>query len=239
MKVFEKSSSQYVRLNVNSDDAKTMLDVAFKDANTHGCHGLLPDSPKPEKTTKSLPCKWWWSGFPSGSTPCEDKLVNFLNAIADKARTGEVANPRPSESQCKTKNRLATPKDKHQRIPLSYEADAEDMRPDFMILPIEAFGGEDLEQVDETYFNFTAMLAVGESKSSNFGDGLNQVQRYARGIKRAQPWGRFVVAMTVAHGKAAPLRGDGTGTERLELGLQDSRGCIKFIRILLWLALAE
>lgn len=45
--------------------------------------------------------------------------------------------------------------------------------------------------------------------------------------------------MTITKDKAVFLRGEGSGTERLELMLSDGRGCIEFMRILLDLALAE
>ena len=123
-------------------------------------------------------------------------------------------------------------------MPLSYEPDGEDMRPDFLLLPMQAFL-DDFKTVDPRYLNFTASRLVGEAKNKDLAAGVEQVQRYARGLKRAQPWVHYVLAMTITRDKAVFMRGEGSGTERLELILSDGRGCIEFIRILLGLALAE
>ncbi|KIJ06379.1 hypothetical protein PAXINDRAFT_20427 [Paxillus involutus ATCC 200175] len=66
--------------------------------------------------------------------------------------------------------------------------------------------------------------------------GLQQVQCYARDIRRAQ---HFLVALTVTRNELALLRGERSGTECLELALLDGRGCIELFRILLGRALAE
>ncbi|KIJ07091.1 hypothetical protein PAXINDRAFT_19705, partial [Paxillus involutus ATCC 200175] len=73
----------------------------------------------------------------------------------------------------------------------------------------------------------------------NIGSDLEQVHRYARGIKRAQPWMHLVVALTVTRNRPALLRGESSDTECLELALLDGRGCIELIRIMLGIALAE
>ena len=177
---------------------------------------------------------WRWRDFPSKPIQ-EDKLVEFLNKITDQAF--QFAEPQLSPGS-QQNNRFAAPRDKRHAVPLPYEPDGEDMRPDFMVLPREAFS-DDLKTVDERYVNFTALRVVGESKTTDFGSGLAQVHRYARGIRRAQPWVHFVTALTVTSGRAALLRGEGSGTERLELTLSSGRGCIEFIRILLGLALAK
>ncbi|KAF8141272.1 hypothetical protein EV363DRAFT_1307647 [Boletus edulis] len=100
------------------------------------------------------------------------------------------------------------------------------MRPDFLLLPIEAFS-DDFKKVDPKYVNFTASRLVGESKNKDLAAGIEQMQRYARGLKRAQPWIYYVLGMTVTKDKAVFMRGEGSGTERLELMLTDGRGCIE------------
>ena len=98
---------------------------------------------------------------------------------------------------------------------------------------------DDFKTVDPRYLNFTASRLVGEAKNKDLAAGVEQVQRYARGLKRAQPWVHYVLAMTITRDKVVFMRGEGSGTERLELILSDGRGCIEFIRTLLGLALAE
>ncbi|KIJ65504.1 hypothetical protein HYDPIDRAFT_39439 [Hydnomerulius pinastri MD-312] len=234
-------------LDAHSLDAKLALGAAFAEARAYGCIRSDSDSDSTSAKTDGHPAmdkngrekkqySWRWRDFPA--TPVkEGQLVAFLNTIVDNAR--QAAESQLSDSTLTIRNRFASPKDQHHAVPLAYEVDREDMRPDFLVLPINAFSGTALETVDEGYMNFTAMRVVGESKTKDFASGLWQVQRYARGIRRAQPWVHFVVAMTVAQDKAALMRGDGSGTERLELALTEGRGCIEFIRTLLGLALAE
>ncbi|KIJ15390.1 hypothetical protein PAXINDRAFT_169232 [Paxillus involutus ATCC 200175] len=242
-------SSSETPLGPKSKGVRKALAAAFEDARAHGC--IRSDSGAVTAETESVqadkkqgkgknskqqdnPYSWRWRGFPREPIG-EDKLVTFLNDITDLAL--EVAKPR-LDSNCKLRNRFAAPKDKYHGVPLSYEPDGEDMRPDFLVLPVEAFS-PDFKTVDQRYVNFTALRAVGESKNKDFTSGLDQVHRYARGIRRAQPWVHFVVALTVTSSRLALVRGDGSGTERLELALSDGRGCIELIRILLGIALAE
>ena len=234
-------------LDPNSQDVLRALDDACEDVKRHAC--LRPESgqvetelaregekqPKGKGKAKGGDSYLWrWKDFPAKPIH-EDKLVEFLNKITDRAF--QIAEPQlgPGSQQ---NNRFAAPRDKHRAVPLPYEADGEDMRPDFLVLPKEAFS-DDMRTVDERYVNFTTLRAVGESKTTDFGLGLAQVHRYARGIRRAQPWVHFVTALTVTSGRAVLLRGEGSGTERLELTLSSGRGCVEFIRILLGLALAK
>ncbi|KAF9230794.1 hypothetical protein BU15DRAFT_68891 [Melanogaster broomeanus] len=190
---------------------------------------------KARKASKVQAHFWRWKDFPKAPLG-EDALVEFLNKMTDSALN--IAKPQLGDAKSQVRNRFATPEDKHHAVPLAYEADAEDMRPDFLVLPIEAFSS-DMKTVDQKYVNFTALRAVGESKNKNFRLALEQVDRYARGMRRAQPWVHFVLAMTMMKDKMSLVRGDSSGTERLDLVLSDGRGCIEFIRILLGLALAE
>ncbi|KAF8833102.1 hypothetical protein BDN67DRAFT_1017953, partial [Paxillus ammoniavirescens] len=236
-------------LDPKSEAVQKALTAAFEDARTHGCirsgaevaMAETESVKTDEKQGKGKNSKkqdnaysWRWKDFPREPIG-EDKVVTFLNDITDRAL--KVAKPR-LDSNCKVKNRFAASKDKYHGVPLSYGPDGKDMRPDFLVLPTEAFS-PDFKTVNQEYVNFTAMRAVGESKNKDFASGLDQVHRYARGIRRAQPWVHFVVALTVTSSRLALVRGDGSGTERLELALSDGRGCIELIRILLGLALAE
>ncbi|KAF9232826.1 hypothetical protein BU15DRAFT_80781 [Melanogaster broomeanus] len=217
-------------LDKKSEAVQRALDAAFKDSASSGGYGGESD-----EGCKVQPHFWRWKDFPKAPLG-EDALVEFLNKITDSALN--IAKPQLGDAKSKVRNRFAAPEDEHHAVPLAYEADREDMRPDFLVLPIEAFSS-DMKTVDQEYVNFTALRAVGESKNKKFRSGLEQVYRYARGIRRAQPWVHFVLAVTMTQEKMCLVRGDSSGTERLELVLSDGRGCIEFIRILLGLALAE
>ncbi|KAF8838984.1 hypothetical protein BDN67DRAFT_970717, partial [Paxillus ammoniavirescens] len=250
VKIYNSSSDTPNKpLGPKSEAVRKALAAAFEDARANGC--IRSDSAAVTAETESVqadkkqgkgknskqqdnPYSWRWRDFPPEPIG-EDTLVTFLNDITDRAL--EVAKPR-LDSNCKVRNRFAAPKDKYHGVPLSYEPDGEDMRPDFLVLPVEAFS-PDFKTVYPKYVNFTALRAVGESKNKDFVSGLDQVHRYARGIRRAQPWVHFVVALTVTRSRFALVRGDGSGTERLELALSGGRGCIELIRILLGIALAE
>ncbi|KAI5984331.1 hypothetical protein EDD15DRAFT_1733763 [Pisolithus albus] len=135
------------------------------------------------------------------------------------------------------KNRFAAPVDKH---PPSYGPDGEDMRPDFMVLPLTTFNNDPELEVHDAYVSFTGILLTEESKSArNARDGLIRVQRYMRGIKRAQPRLRFATGMTVGKDFVVLSRGDCSGLERIEISLTDGRGCIEFVRIILSIVLAD
>ncbi|KAI6130879.1 hypothetical protein EV401DRAFT_2066054 [Pisolithus croceorrhizus] len=218
------------------EETRHALNAAYADAVAHAC--LRSDEPLGEPTPEpETTYQWSWPKFPT--TPInENKLVAFLNNIADSALS--TARSILQDDSLQPRNRFAAPVDKHHAIPLSYEPDREDMHPDFMVLPLAAFSGDKELEVKEAYVNFTAMLLAGESKSArNAREGLIQVQRYMRGIKRAQPWLRFATGMTVGKDFVALLRGDCSGLERIELSLTDGRGCIEFIRIILGIVLAD
>ncbi|KAF9230791.1 hypothetical protein BU15DRAFT_83176 [Melanogaster broomeanus] len=237
-------------LDKKSEAVQRALDAAFEAAKANRCirsHsdiGLAKTVPaqadtweKAGKVSKVQPHFWHWRDFPKAPLG-EDALVEFLNKITDSTR--RIAEPQLDDVKSKVRNRFAAPEDKYHAVPLAYEADREDMRPDFLVLPIEVFSS-DIKTVDQKYVNFTALRAVGESKNKEFSLGLQQVDRYARGMRRAQPWVHFVLAMTMTmtKDKMCLVRGDSSGTERLDLVLSDGHGCIEFIRILLGLALAE
>ncbi|KAI6126632.1 hypothetical protein F5141DRAFT_1288935 [Pisolithus sp. B1] len=218
------------------EETRHALNAAYADAVAHAC--LRSDAPLDEPTSEpETKYQWSWPKFPT--TPIsENKLVAFLNNIADDALS--CARSILHDGSLQPRNRFAAPVDKNHAIPLSYEPDGEDMRPDFIVLPLAAFSNDEEPEVKDAYVNFTAVLLAGESKSArNAKEGLIQVQRYMRGIKRAQPWLRFATGMTVGKDFVALLRGDCSGLERIELSLTDGRGCIEFIRIILGIVLAD
>ena len=242
-------------LDPDSEGARHAVEQAFEDADMHDCIRLDTERDSGEPGSSSTGTKgkgkqksskgrgkrkqkaysFKWNDFPAEPID-EDKLVDFLNEVTDRAfgfARSKLANVTP-----RLRNRLATRTDKNHAMPLLYELDGEDMRPDFLLLPIQAFSN-DFKSVDPRYLNFTASRLVGEAKNKDLAKGVDQVQRYARGLKRAQPWVHYVLAMSITKDKAVFMRGEGSGTERLELILSDGRGCIEFIRILLGLALAE
>ncbi|KAI6107819.1 hypothetical protein EDD16DRAFT_1523100 [Pisolithus croceorrhizus] len=217
------------------EETRHALNAAHADTVAHAC--IRSDAPIDEPASDpATKYQWSWPKFPT--TPInENKLVAFLNSVADSALLS--ARSILQDDSLQPRNRFAAPVDKNHAIPLSYEPDGEDMRPDFMVLPLAAFSDDEEPKVKEAYVNFTAMLLAGESKSArNAREGLIQVQRYMRGIKRAQPWLRFATGMTVGKDFVSLLRGDCSGLERVELSLTDGRGCIEFIRIILGIVLA-
>ena len=254
VEVFEHSAPRFA-LDPNSEDVEHAIDLAFEEADAHDClrQGTKSDSGELEPSSADTKAKgkranattkgkekdstfsFKWSTFPAEPID-EDELVQFLNEITDHAF--EFALPRLQNVVPKLKHRFATCSNKHHAMPLSYEPDGEDMRPDFVLLPVEAFK-DNFKTVDPKYLNFTASRLVGEVKNKDLAAGVEQVQRYMRGLKRAQPWVHYVLALTVTRDKATLTRGEGSGTESLEVMLSDGRGCIEFIRILLGLALAE
>ncbi|KAI5984333.1 hypothetical protein EDD15DRAFT_2533224 [Pisolithus albus] len=210
--------------------ASLALTAAYDDAVARACNAP-PDKSTPEPKTRY---RWGWPKFPT--TPIdENELVIFLNSIADNALS--AARSIRKDDSFQAKNRFAATVDKH---PLSYGPDGEDMRPDFMVLPLTAFSDDKELEVKDAYANFTAMLLAGESKSAhNARDGLIQVQRHMRGIKRPRPWPRFAIGMSVGKDFIALSRGDSSGLEHIKISLTDGRGCIEFIRIILSIVLAD
>ncbi|KAF9240281.1 hypothetical protein BU15DRAFT_61606 [Melanogaster broomeanus] len=147
-------------LDKKSEAVQRALDAAFKAAKVYGCirshsdAGLAKTPPaqadtgeKAGKASKVQPHFWRWKDFPKAPLG-EDALVNFLNKITDSAR--RIAEPQLGDAKSTVRNRFAAPEDKHHAVPLAYEADGEDMRPDFLVLPIEAFSS-DMKTVDEKY----------------------------------------------------------------------------------------
>ncbi|KAF8138768.1 hypothetical protein EV363DRAFT_1252607 [Boletus edulis] len=247
VQVFETGPGNFkFPLHSQSDDAQSAVQQAFEHADRYDCIQVdtHSDVMEPEGSSTNTNTKgkqkaktysFSWTKFPTEPL-LEDTLVSFLNDITDRAFA--FAKPKLAVANQKLHHRFTAPEDKHHAVPLSYEPDGEDMRPDFLLLPIEAFS-DDLKTVDPKYVNFTAARLVGESKNKDVAAGIEQMQRYARGLKRAQPWVYYVLGMTVTKDRAVFMRGEGSGMERIELLLTDGRGCIELIRILLGLALAN
>ena len=241
----DASSRLALPLDPKSNDVQRAIQEGFEAADYYACirsntqkGGSEPETSSTDKAKKKPKTKKYsfrWDSFPT-ETLREDELVSFLNDITDRAF--EIAKPKLAEANPELHHRFVAPTDKYHAVPLSYEADGEDMRPDFLLVPIEAFSA-DKKTVDAKYINFTASRLVGEAKNKDLAAGIEQMERYARGLKRAQPWVYYVLGMVVTKDKVLFLRGEGSGTEHLELMLTDGRGCIEFIRILLGLALAD
>ncbi|KAG8216315.1 hypothetical protein J3R82DRAFT_6382 [Butyriboletus roseoflavus] len=244
-----------VALDPKSDGVQRAIQQAFEDADERDrvrpdtdSNGGEPESSSTDTKGKAKQAdtkrnekqraktySFKWCTFPVEPIN-EDGLVSFLNETTDHPFAS--AKPKLTEAHPELRHRFAVPKDKRHAMALSYEPDGEDMRPDFVLLPRDAFV-DNFKTVDPRYINFTASRLVGEAKNKDMAAGLEQVQRYARGLKRAQLWVHYVLVMTITKDWAVFLRGEGSGTERLELILADGRGCIVFIRILLGLALAD
>ncbi|KAF9232821.1 hypothetical protein BU15DRAFT_67106, partial [Melanogaster broomeanus] len=147
-------------LDKKSEAVQRVLDAAFEAAKAHGCIRSHSDAGPPktppaqadtgEKARKASKVQahfWRWKDFPKAPLG-EDALVEFLNKITDSALN--IAKPQLGDAKSQVRNRFAAPEDKHHAVPLAYEADREDMRPDFLVLPIEAFSS-DMKTVDQKY----------------------------------------------------------------------------------------
>ncbi|KAF9235383.1 hypothetical protein BU15DRAFT_78058 [Melanogaster broomeanus] len=191
-------------LAAKSEAIQSALDPAFKDAKPNGGTHLDSDAgvaktPPPQADTEEKPRKnpkmkshfWSWKDF-QNEPLSDDELVAFLNNIIDHALA--IVRPQLGDAKSKPRNR---PEDKCHAIPLTYDANREDMQPDFLVMPIEAFLS-DRRTVDQKYANFTVLLAVGEPKNKDFRSGLKRIR-----IRRAHPWVHSVLTMTVTKDKVA------------------------------------
>ncbi|KAF8435002.1 hypothetical protein L210DRAFT_2541445 [Boletus edulis BED1] len=139
-----------------------------------------------KKKQKLETCSFIWTTFPAEPID-EDALVIFLNEITDRAL--DFARPKLASVVPTLNNRFAARSDKNHAMPLSYEPDGEDIRPDFLLLPVQVLS-DDFKTVNPRYryLKFTASRLVGEAKNKDLASGVERVQGYARGLKRAQPW---------------------------------------------------
>jgi hypothetical protein len=224
----------------HSEDVQRALGQAFEAAAAHDCiQSNVPErrSPLPDNKEKEKTYTFKWCIFPNAPFG-EGELVSFLNEITDRAFAIARSHLRLATTKSELRHRFVAPEDKRHAVPLAYERNEEDMRPNFLLLPIEAFSGGGSKTVDEKYVNLTAARLVGES-NEDLVEGLDRMLRYAHGLKCAQPWVYYVLGMTISPDVAVFSRGDPSDWEHLALMLWDGRGCIEFIRILLGLALAD
>ncbi|KAF9221283.1 hypothetical protein BS17DRAFT_768800 [Gyrodon lividus] len=233
------------RLDVMSDsvDAKVALEHAYQRALAHGCQRSdieQTKTPSKSKGSTEIFWSWRWTEFPK-STIMEAPLMDYFNRIVETALHLQCLRGQT------LRYRFAAPIDTRHAFPLAYGPDKEDMRPDFVVLPIDAFdktsARDPKDPVEYTpkkeWFNFTTIRLSGECKISDSNKGVNQVQRYMRGTKRAQPWQRFVTALTVTRDVVNFMRADGSGIERLKMQLDRGRSSLEFVRVLLAVALGD
>ncbi|KIJ04996.1 hypothetical protein PAXINDRAFT_21724 [Paxillus involutus ATCC 200175] len=119
----------------NTEYATAALEHAYQRALAHGCRRQDVDQTKtPTKAKKLTEVSWSWSwkGFPT-STIKEAPLMDYFNQIVDMALGLQCLGGR------KVCYRFAAPIDTRHAFPLAYGPDNEDMRPDFVVLPIDAF----------------------------------------------------------------------------------------------------
>ncbi|KAH7884379.1 kinase-like domain-containing protein [Phlebopus sp. FC_14] len=140
--------------------------------------------------------------------------------------------------------RFAAPYDTKHAYPLSHAPDKADLRPDFVVLPIDAFHkkqkrGQIYYEPKKEWHNFTMVRLTGECKNSDDASGVQQVQSYMRATRRAQPWLRFVTAMVVTREVVNFMRGDASGMERVKMRLERGRSCLEFVRLLMAIVLCE
>ena len=206
----------------HSEDVQRAIGQAFEAAAAHDCIRLSPESNVPEKRSP-LPDKeeekektyaFTWCKFPKVPFR-EDELVSFLNEVTDRAFAIAL---RLSTTKLELRHRFVAPEDKHHTIPLAYEPDERNIRPNFLLLPIEAFSqpGGSSQTVDEKYVNLTAARLVGEP-NEDLAEGLEQMLRYGHGLKCAQPWVYYVLGMTISQDVAVFLQRDQRlGTPRVD-----------------------
>ncbi|KIJ09542.1 hypothetical protein PAXINDRAFT_17373 [Paxillus involutus ATCC 200175] len=227
----------------NTEYATAALEHAYQRALAHGCRRQDVDQTKTPSKAKNLTevsWSWSWKGFPT-STIKEAPLMDYFNQIVDTALGLQCLKGR------KVCYRFAAPIDTRHAFPLAYGPDNEDMRPDFVVLPIDAFEdnnatgtGHPIQyKPKKEWLNFTTIRLSGECKTSASNKGVDQVQRYMRGMRRAQPWQRFVTALTVTREIVTFMRADASGIERLNMQLVNGRSSLEFVRVLLAVALGN
>ncbi|KAH7890257.1 hypothetical protein F5I97DRAFT_1834016, partial [Phlebopus sp. FC_14] len=226
-------------------DATPALEDAYARARGHACKHDEVDvvkTPKKDKSTEVV-WDWKWVGYPT-ATIVESDIVDYFNGVIDAALALPcLADLRQRQAQY----RFAVPYDMKHAFPLAFGPHDEDMRPDFVVLPLRVLhveqpaapGGVVKYRTDEKHSNFTMIRLSGECKTSDHNAGATQVQRYMRGTRRSQPWQRFITAMNVTKQSIGFMRGEGTGIERVCLELKHGRSSLEFGRLLLGIALAD
>ncbi|KIJ64033.1 hypothetical protein HYDPIDRAFT_28927 [Hydnomerulius pinastri MD-312] len=222
----------------HSNDARAAVRHALERALAHGCKrpGVMQHR-TPQKNENPTSWNWTWVGYPTRVV--EKDLVNYLNKIVDTALGLPILKDR------QPRYRFAVPNDTTHAFPLAYPPDKADMRPDFVVLPIEAFtkvknlGGQDEYTLEEKWLNFTTLRLTGECKASNAKQGATQVQRYMRGTNRMQPWQRFITGLVVTRQQVTFLRAEGSGLELFHMKLEYGRSSLEFVRVLLGIVLAD
>ncbi|KAH7890573.1 hypothetical protein F5I97DRAFT_1964097 [Phlebopus sp. FC_14] len=222
-------------------DTTPALEDAYARARAHACKHDKVDvvkTPKKDKSTEVV-WDWKWVGYPT-ATIVESDIVDYFNAVIDAALALPcLADLRQRQAQY----RFAVPYDMKHAFPLAFGPHDEDMRPDFVVLPLRVLHVEQPAtpeyRTDEKHSNFTMIRLSGECKTSDHNAGATQVQRYMRGTRRSQPWQRFITAMNVTKQSIGFMRGEGTGIERVCLELKHGRSSLEFVRLLLGIALAD
>jgi hypothetical protein len=177
-------------IHTGSADAAHTIEVAHRSALAHGCKRKgIPQQASPNKPK---PWKWTWVSYPTDGV-VEKDIVNFFNQLVDVAVSfGCLHEPEPRQVQrCFTVSHdpLCT-------IPLPYGPDRVDMRPDILVLPVNAFdkmepnlAGEVASQSTgevqpqpakyqpkEEWLNFRVTKLVGECKATNYNAGVIQAE---------------------------------------------------------------
>ncbi|KDQ12972.1 hypothetical protein BOTBODRAFT_176096 [Botryobasidium botryosum FD-172 SS1] len=179
------------------------------------------------------PYIWGWAGYPSDRPPKETDLVNCLNAITTRA----LEHLRLYSSKeltirwkwaCAFDTSAASPppepSSENADLFISDEESSENAEPG----PANAdstrsYGAPDVPettvpQVDQRYNNWTNAGSVGE-----LGANYWQLFRYIRGLRRAQPWRRFCLGLSVAGKSICLCRTDQSGTEEADFDITTSR----------------
>lgn len=143
-------SSGTLQVSSEAEDPAIPLDPPSTDA-LSAIHEAYENAGKHQKKKRTEPTySWRWRDFPQRMG--EEDLVEFLNKIINQAFF--FAKPKLHQ-ETSFQNRFATLVDRGHTIRLPYEADLEDMHPDFILLPIEVFS--ESGDLDQRYINFMAL----------------------------------------------------------------------------------
>ncbi|KAH7882571.1 hypothetical protein F5I97DRAFT_1906251, partial [Phlebopus sp. FC_14] len=228
-------------------DTGLALEDAYARARAHACKHDEVEVVKTPKKGKGAEVVWdWkWVGYPT-ATIVKSDIVDYFNEVIDAA----LALPCLADlRERQARYRFVVPYDSYMKhaFPLAFGPHDEDMRPDFVVLPLRGLhveqpatpGGVVKYRTDEKYSNFTMIRLSGQCKTSDYNAGATHFQKYMRGTRRSQPWQRFITVMNVTKQSIGFMRGEGTGIERACLEVGHGRSSLEFVRLLLGIALAD
>ncbi|OZJ01550.1 hypothetical protein BZG36_05569, partial [Bifiguratus adelaidae] len=122
-----------------------------------------------------------------------------------------------------------------------YEHGREDLRPDFILLPKEAWLQVNrCQELNQAFNNYQKCIVVGECKFTDVNEARWQLYKYIRGLKRSQLWRRFAVGVYITQSTCGVVRADQSGIEYTDFAWSEtSTDVIKFVRLLNWLSVGS